>query len=741
MLSRPHHPEPHRRRFYNGPYPAVLTALALGTTLSALGAWAAHEWEGDRVELAFGRATATITASIEDCFYHQIDNVRSVAALYEALPDRISRSHFRSIVEPLVSRCEALVGMNWAPSVSKAQRALFETRAARERPGYRIVEYDGAGQLVPAGERDAYFPILYTEPSEIPGYPPGFDLASRPRERATIEHIRRTGRMVFVPHDPTHDARSPTLEVVLKPIYRSHSPSSGPGGRQPMGFILGMSRLSGIVDEALQHAGNPALGLDVLEVLPDGTRQVIYSRPSASAGSTSWTSAILLPPAIAPRETQLAAAEHAIVLRFVPDHGVYGVRPGWLPSAVLVAGLIFTGLLAVYLDRTRRNTERIAQLARRLSEQDARKNEFLAVLGHELRNPIAPISNAVHVLRARRAPAPETVEWAEGVIERQVTQLARLVDDLLDVARITRGDIALREEHLDLTEIVQRAIETQRPLIDAKQHVLRERLPSDPVPVRGDRARLIQVVSNLLENAAKYTPNGGRIDIDVASEGGEAAVSVRDSGIGISSDHLPRIFDFFNQVPNHDRHQTNGGLGLGLGLARRLIEMHGGRIEARSAGEGAGSQFTVRLPVSSHPVDAAPPTRTATNARTSRRVLVVEDNEDVARSFEILLETMGHRVTVAHDGPAALDAARSFCPEIAFVDIGLPGMDGYELARKLRRQSTPTPYLIAVTGYGQARDRELAAIAGFDRHLVKPVDMASLEEVFASAPAPAGRPA
>jgi len=731
---------PPARPINRGPHPAVLTALILGILLSVLGSWAAYSWEQERVEAAFSRATTVITESVEDCFFHQIDNVRAVASLYDAFPDRIGENEFRNFVEPLVTRCEALVALDWAPAVTGRERAAFEARVARERPDYAIVEYDGAGQLVRAGEREVHFPILYAEPSQVPGYAMGFDLASRPRERETIEHVRRTGRMSFVLHEPAHDARSPTLEALLYPVYPRGRTSSGTGGGEPVGLVVGISRLSSIVDEALQHAGNPPLGLEVLEVLPDGNRQRIYARPSESTEAPAWVSAFLLTPAIAPIETQLVAADHALVLRFAPDPGAYGVRSGWPSLGIIVAGLLFTGLLAVYLDRARRNTERIAELARRLSEQDMRKNEFLAVLGHELRNPIAPIGNAVQVLRARRTPTPATVEWAEGVIERQVAQLARLVDDLLDVARITRGDIALRDEHVDLREIVQRAVETQRPLIDARRHALRERLPPDPVPVRGDRARLIQVVGNLIDNAAKYTPEGGRIDIDVTSEGGEATVAVRDSGIGIPPELLPHVFDLFNAAPDRNRHATGGGLGIGLGLARRLIEMHGGRIEARSAGEGAGSQFTVRLPVSSLPAAAEPDAPPSKGSRGSRRVLVVEDNADVAMTFAVLLETMGHQVTVANDGATALDAARSFSPEIAFIDIGLPGMDGYELARRLRRRGAPAPYLVAVTGYGQARDRERAAMAGFDRHFVKPVDVAALDEVFAAAPEQTGSP-
>lgn len=734
-MPSPVRSEPYARRIHRSPYPAVLTTLILGIALSVLGSWVAYSWEKDRVELAFERATAAITGSVEDCFLHQIDNARAVVALYEASTDSIGRTQFSAFVEPLISRCEALVGVHWAPRVPGRAREAFERRAARERHGYAIVEYDGAGRLVHAGEREVHFPILYGEPRQVSWYPEGLDLASRANEGKTIEYVLRTRRMAFVPHEPTRDAQSPVLEVLFHPVYRSSGPStSNAAARQPVGLVIGLSRLSAIVDEAFQNAGNPPLGVDVQEVLTDGTRQMIYSRPSASAGSASGPWEYLLPPLIEPRETQFLAADRALVLRFAPNHGAYSVHPGWLPLIVIVSGLVFTACVAVYLDRTKQRTERIRELVQRLSEGDIRKNEFLAVLGHELRNPLVPISNAVQILRAKRVPSAATLEWAEGVIERQVTQLARLVDDLLDVARITRGDIALRDERVDLREVVQRAVETERPLIDTKRHVLRDRLPSEPVPVRGDRARLIQVVGNLLDNAAKYTPDGGRIDVELLREGNEVRLSVRDSGIGIPPEFLPGVFDLFHQAPVRDRHATGGGLGLGLGLARRLIEMHGGRIEAASAGEGAGSQFTVRLAVSTDPAETGPDPRPPARARESRRVLVVEDNLDVALSFQTLLETMGHQVAVAHDGPAALDVARSVSPEIAFVDIGLPGMDGYEVARRLREQRTPPPYLIAITGYGQARDRERAAMAGFDRHLVKPVDVAVLEEALSSAP-------
>lgn len=468
------------RRRYRGPYPAVLITLVFGVLLSVLGSWMVHAWEEERGEAVFAHAANTIARSIEDCFLHQIDNVRAVAALYEAFPKRIGRNEFRNFVDPLVARCEALLAVAWAPAVPRGERVAFEARARREHPGYAIVEYDGAGQLVPASERDLHFPIQRVEPPDAAGYPLGLDLASRPRERETIAHVRGTGRMSFVPHDATPDARGPTLETLLYPVYQGRRTASGTAGQDPAGIVVGVSRLTGIVDEALRHAGHPRLGVDIFEVLPNGERQAVYTRPPDRAARPRWSAVLPLTPAIDAREMPFVTADHPLVLRFVPHAGVYGTWPGWLPAAFLIAGLLFTGLVAVYIDHTRSKTERIAELARRLAEQDRRKNEFLAVLGHELRNPIAPIGNAVQVLRMRRTPTPATVEWAAGVIERQVSQLARLVDDLLDVARIARGDIALRSELVDLREVVARAIETQRPLIDAKGHLLRERLPPDP---------------------------------------------------------------------------------------------------------------------------------------------------------------------------------------------------------------------------------------------------------------------
>jgi PAS domain S-box-containing protein len=367
-----------------------------------------------------------------------------------------------------------------------------------------------------------------------------------------------------------------------------------------------------------------------------------------------------------------------------------------------------------------------------LREADRRKDEFLAMLAHELRNPLAPIRNAALVI-ALLGHADEKLRRSSEVIERQVRHLSRLVDDLLDVSRLTRGRITLRKEPLELGPVVAGAVETVRPLLDARKHELAERLPSEPVWVEGDATRLAQVVSNLLANAAKYTPDGGHIDLTVHPEGKEAVLRVRDGGIGIPADLLPRVFDLFTQG-DRSLARSEGGLGIGLTLARSLMEMHGGRIEAHSDGPGKGSEFVVRLPLlearsALAASDAGPAEHRPAAAR---RVLLVEDNMDAAESLALLLRLEGHEVRVAHDGPAALAAARDYRPDIIFLDIGLPHMDGYEVARRLRQEEGDQhAVLVALTGYGQGEDRRRVEAAGFDAHLVKPADVNALRRLLA----------
>ncbi len=369
-----------------------------------------------------------------------------------------------------------------------------------------------------------------------------------------------------------------------------------------------------------------------------------------------------------------------------------------------------------------------------LKEADRRKDEFLAMLGHELRNPLAPILNAAHALKLV-GPADADQQWAREVIERQTRRLARLVDDLLDVSRITQGKVTLAREPLDLSTIINHAVETSRPLIDERRHKLTVAFPPQPTRVEGDLTRLVQVVGNLLNNAAKYTDEGGHIWLEAAEEGDEAVIRVRDNGMGISADLLPHVFALFTQA-DRSLDRSHGGLGIGLTLVRHLVEMHGGRVEARSGGPGCGSEFIVRLPAMAPSPAAYAKEAVGERARPasgSLKILVVEDNVDSAESMALLLRLNGHEVRIAHDGPSALEAARSFEPQVVLCDIGLPGMDGYEVAARLRkRQDFKETPLIALTGYGQEGSRRRAKEAGFDYHLVKPVEPGALDKVLDS---------
>jgi PAS domain S-box-containing protein len=370
----------------------------------------------------------------------------------------------------------------------------------------------------------------------------------------------------------------------------------------------------------------------------------------------------------------------------------------------------------------------------RLAEADRRKDEFLALLAHELRNPLAPIPNAIQVLQDF-SPADADLQWARDVIDRQVQHLTRLVDDLLDVSRISRGKINLQKECVKLAQVVADAVEIARPHVEARKHQLTVSQPPEPVWLEADATRLAQVVANLLNNAAKYTDKGGHIGLTVTREGEEAVLRVRDTGVGIAPEMLPHVFELFTQA-DRSLDRSQGGLGIGLTLVRHLVEMHGGQVRACSDGLGEGSEFVVRLPVLSRIGEgggAREKPDLAFAAPSCRRILLADDNEDFAELTGRLLERKGgHQVKVVYDGPAALAAARAFQPEVAFLDIGLPGLNGYDLARRLREEpGLEGLLLVALTGYGQEGDRRRALEAGFDEHLTKPTRFDTLQRVLA----------
>jgi signal transduction histidine kinase len=373
------------------------------------------------------------------------------------------------------------------------------------------------------------------------------------------------------------------------------------------------------------------------------------------------------------------------------------------------------------------STARQTELAEQLRHADRRKDEFLALLAHELRNPLAPVRNAVTIMRLKNSDDPE-LAWCRDVIERQANQLTRLVDDLLDVSRITRGKITLRIETLDLSTVIDAAVETSRPLIDAHKHELVVTLPENRVRIEGDLTRLTQVIANLLNNAAKYQNEWGRIELTATCERSEAVISVTDRGVGIAPEMLAQVFELFSQGERApDR--AHGGLGIGLSLVKNLVEMHGGSVGAVSDGLGKGSKFMVRLPtVLAEPaaLAALSPDSAMFPAAHPLRVLVVDDSTDAAESLAKLLRLAGHEVLVAHDGQKALEIAAAGQPTVMLLDIGLPGMDGYEVCRRMRQQGFAEARIIAVTGYGQERDRQRSREAGFDSHTIKPVDPSEL---------------
>ena len=376
-----------------------------------------------------------------------------------------------------------------------------------------------------------------------------------------------------------------------------------------------------------------------------------------------------------------------------------------------------------------------ARLHDQLRTEDRRKDEFLATLAHELRNPLAPIRTGLALLRMSRDE--ESAERTRQIMERQLVHMVRLVDDLLDLSRVTRGKVQLERERVDLWSIVGSALETSRPALDAAGLQLVVRLPPDPVVLDADRTRLAQVLSNLLNNAAKFTEAGGSVEIEAIREGADVLVRVSDTGIGIPQDMLGHIFDMFAQVGG-SRTRTEGGLGIGLTLVKRLVELHGGRVWAESDGPGEGSSFVIRLPVASTAVaeqEAAGGEPVRSSSISARRILVVDDNIDAADTLATLLRLDGHEVRTAANAPAALVAAAELRPEIAFLDIGLPGMNGYDLARRLRADaSLPPMTLVAVTGWGQAEDRRQSREAGFDHHLTKPVAPSELQAFVDRAP-------
>jgi CheY-like chemotaxis protein/two-component sensor histidine kinase len=376
-----------------------------------------------------------------------------------------------------------------------------------------------------------------------------------------------------------------------------------------------------------------------------------------------------------------------------------------------------------------------------LKEADRRKDEFLATLAHELRGPLAPLRNMLEVMK-RAGNDGDLIKQARATMDRQVSQMTRLIDDLLDLSRISRDKIELKRERLELASVVYHAVEASRPFCDSAGHELSVALPSEPIYLDADPVRLAQIIGNLLNNACKYTESGGNIWLSARRQGSDLVMKVKDTGVGIPTDMLSRIFEMFAQV-GRSLERSQGGLGIGLTLVKRLVELHGGSVEAFSEGAGRGSEFVVRLPAlaDTHQVpQQAEPTAHAHKA-TPRRILVVDDNHDGATSFAALLQIAGNETCVVHDGLEAVEAAERFRPDVVFLDIGLPTVNGYDACRRIRAGSWGKDVaVVAVTGWGRNEDRNKSSEAGFDAHMVKPVNFDAVMKLLASLPQTPGRP-
>ncbi|HEX6267341.1 MAG TPA: response regulator [Burkholderiales bacterium] len=476
----------------------------------------------------------------------------------------------------------------------------------------------------------------------------------------------------------------------------------------------------------------PALSEALRQAELDGRRRDV-SLPAPGAGAGQLRHAQVIPLKAGSRTVAVLALGHAGAPERYSEAG-----QAMLEELATRAAIAFDNARLYW--NLKREMARTKEAEEKLLEAARRKDEFLAMLSHELRNPLAPIRNAAEVMR-RIAPADPGIAWARDVVERQVTHLAQLVDDLLDVSRITQGKITLKKEPVELGKVIHHSVETARALLDARRHHLVLNLPGTPIWVHGDFARLAQVLGNLLNNGAKYTAEGGRIELAAAADRGEAVVTVRDNGIGIDATLLPHVFDLFTQGERTlDRSQ--GGLGVGLTVVQRLVELHHGRVEAMSEGIGKGALFRITLPCISEvtqeqPAEVQP--AVAFVPAGGKRVLVVDDNMDAAESIAVYLRLEGHEVRTVSDGAQAVAIAQVFAPQVAVLDIGLPGMSGYEVARRLRQKGAGAlGLLIALTGYGQKEDRARSEDAGFHHHFVKPADPRDIQAAIAGWAAGAG---
>src|SRR5471032_2260241 len=707
-----------------------------------------------------------------------LENAGRTAALQNL--QETAQSVSRLVDRDLYSAEASLHVLAGAPALDDGDLATFYQQARRAQRGvdsWITLLDDGGQQLF-----NTYLPYGAALPPSKPAFKAGARqvIDSGVTKASGVFLGTVTGRMMATLNVPTV-TRAGKRYVLAGAFTIEHFKRVFASARIPAGVTVGLLdgdgrflARSGAADEMIGQLARPEL-IAAAASAHDGMlrHRTWEGRESYDVYTHSqlsgWTVAVAVPVAMIDGAASVPSAATSVALRaaaalfFGQRHvreiaraarEAIGLGQGKAPapaySRVVEVNALHTALhaagallLTAGEKRERAEAERDELLRReqraRLAaeQQNQAKDQFLAMLGHELRNPLAPISSAAHLLKMPGLDASR-LQYASEVIARQVGHITRLVNDLLDVSRVTRGLVTLNAGELDLRRIVADAVEQAESLVAAKRHRLELSLPQQPLWVRGDQTRLVQVLSNLLNNAAKYTPPQGRIDVTLARDGGVAVLTVRDNGSGIDAGLLPRVFDLFSQgEQTPDRAQ--GGLGLGLALVKSLVELHGGGVAAHSDGEGQGSRLTVRLPlldaaaVAPAQVVASQAAPADTPANAGLRVLVVDDNVDAADSLALLLrEAAGYSVTMCHDGASALELAAALTPQALILDIGLPDIDGYELARRLRlREPTADALMIALTGYGQLEDRARAREAGFDYHLSKPADPQQILKLLA----------
>ncbi len=664
-----------------------------------------------------------------------------------ATQHEVTPAEFSEFVQLLrvQTQYSGIQGIGFTRRLSPGERPALEhwARTKGEQPGFHVWP-DVAG--------DELHSIVFLEPRDARNQAAmGYNMYSEPIRREAMARARDTGQPALTGKvtlkQEIHEEKQAGFLLYL-PVYRGgHVPATVEGRREALvGFVYSPFRAGDLLQGIFGTERQPRLAFQLYDGPAVEPERLLHSSSGAEP---------LPHEPMFTTTTTLTVAGRPWTLVFASLPVFAETAAGWLVLPLSMAGVLVSlafffmsfaqmrahGAAERSADGLRVALGERALVEEQLREADRRKDDFLAMLAHELRNPLAPVLTAVQLME-RKQQEGQDIGREREVVERQVHHMRRLVDDLLDVSRVTRGKIQLQKRPLELVAAVGRALEAARPFSESRGHTLRAELPVGPVWTEADPVRLEQVLTNLLHNAAKYSERGGLITLTLAREGREAVVRVADTGMGIPADALPHLFEPFMQVARTlDRAQ--GGLGLGLTLVKRLVEMHGGRVEVASEGVGRGSVFTVRLPVLPEarvPVvpEAARPER-ETPAE-GRRVLVVDDNVDAAALLGEVLELDGHQVTVVHDGLAALERVGGVDPDVVFLDIGLPGMDGYEVARRMRRQPGGAELrLVALTGYGQASDRQRSREAGFDTHLVKPVELDTLRALVADAERPSGR--